>query len=116
MNVKLLLFTTLPHIGTEYLGLGGVELYDCQWNLSLLLLALSKSFEFTAKARTNEYITSIGIPAVFISTPAFVDNVHAWPLVKEVDNGHKLECKLSFFPKIKFVGHCAIYFSLGSCC
>ncbi|RDB19842.1 NmrA-like family domain-containing protein 1 [Hypsizygus marmoreus] len=71
-NVKLFLFSTLPYVGPEYMGLGGVELYD-------------------AKARTNDYVTSIGLPAVYIGTPAFIDNVHSWPLVKAVDNGAKLE-------------------------
>lgn len=71
-NVQLLLFATLPYVGPEFMGLGGVELYD-------------------AKARTNDYITSIGIPAVYISTPAFIDNVHSWPLVKAADGGSKLE-------------------------
>ncbi|KAF8076746.1 hypothetical protein FPV67DRAFT_430595 [Lyophyllum atratum] len=71
-NVQLFLFSTLPYVGPEYMGLGGVELYD-------------------AKARTTDYITSIGLPAVYISTPAFIDNVHAWPLVKEIDGGAKLE-------------------------
>jgi len=27
-NVQLLLFATLPYVGTEFMGLGGVELYD----------------------------------------------------------------------------------------
>ncbi|GLB34147.1 putative NAD(P)H-binding protein [Lyophyllum shimeji] len=71
-NVQLFLFSTLPYVGPEYMGLGGVELYD-------------------AKDRTTEYITSIGLPAVYISTPAFIDNVHSWPLVKEIDGGARLE-------------------------
>ncbi|KAG6910788.1 hypothetical protein DXG01_007676 [Tephrocybe rancida] len=67
-NVQLILFSTLPYVGPDYMGLGGVELYD-------------------AKARTNDYITSIGLPGVYIGTSAFIDNVHSWPLVKEVDGG-----------------------------
>ncbi|KAF5388048.1 hypothetical protein D9615_000700 [Tricholomella constricta] len=71
-NVQLFLFSTLPYVGEEYMGLGGIELYD-------------------AKARTNDYITSIGLPAVYMSTAAFIDNVHSWPLVKKIDDGAKLE-------------------------
>ncbi|KNZ76023.1 NmrA-like family domain-containing protein 1 [Termitomyces sp. J132] len=71
-GVQLFLFSTLPYVGPGYMGLGGVELYD-------------------AKARTNDYITSIGLPGVYIGTPAFIDNVHAWPLVKKVDGGAWLE-------------------------
>ncbi|KAG6891302.1 hypothetical protein C0992_009183 [Termitomyces sp. T32_za158] len=48
-NVQLFLFSTLPYVGPEFMGLGGVELYD-------------------AKARTNDYIMSIGLPGVFIGT------------------------------------------------
>ncbi|KAG6823386.1 hypothetical protein H0H92_010419, partial [Tricholoma furcatifolium] len=71
-NVQLFLFSTLPYVGPDYMGLNGVELYD-------------------AKARTNDYVTSIGLPGVYLGTPAFVDNVHSWPLVKEVDGGARLE-------------------------
>ncbi|KAG6902450.1 hypothetical protein C0995_016311 [Termitomyces sp. Mi166 len=71
-DVQLFLFSTLPYIGPDYMGLGGVELYD-------------------AKARINDYITSIGLSAVYIGTPAFVDNVHSWPLVKKVDGCAQLE-------------------------
>ncbi|TFK35971.1 hypothetical protein BDQ12DRAFT_687455 [Crucibulum laeve] len=71
-NVQLFLFSTLPYVGPDYMGLGGVELYD-------------------GKARTNDYITSIGLPAVYLGTPAFIDNVHSWPLVKEIEGGSKLE-------------------------
>lgn len=71
-NVQLFLFSTLPYVGPNFMGLGGVELYD-------------------AKARTNDYITSIGLPAVYLGTPAFIDNVHSWPLVKRSGDGNKLE-------------------------
>ncbi|KAG6841863.1 hypothetical protein C0991_006271, partial [Blastosporella zonata] len=74
-NVQFILFSTLPYVGPDYMGLGGVELYD-------------------AKARTNDYITSIDLPGVYLGTPAFVDNVHSWPLVKEVDSGARLESTL----------------------
>jgi len=70
-NVQLFLFSTLPYVGPDFMGLGGVELYD-------------------SKALTNDYITSTGLPAVYIGTPAFVDNVHSWPLVKRSEDGTKL--------------------------
>ncbi|KAF8643353.1 hypothetical protein AX16_009082 [Volvariella volvacea WC 439] len=71
-NVKFFIFSTLPYVGPEFMGLGGVELYD-------------------SKARTNDYITSIGLPAVYVSTAAYVDNIHNWPLIHWIDDGKRLE-------------------------
>ncbi|TFK32574.1 hypothetical protein BDQ12DRAFT_692367 [Crucibulum laeve] len=66
-NIQLLLFSTLPYVGADFMGLGGVELYD-------------------AKARTNDYITSISLPAVYLSTSVFVDIIHSWPTLMKTSS------------------------------
>ncbi|PCH42154.1 NAD(P)-binding protein [Wolfiporia cocos MD-104 SS10] len=71
-GVALFFWSTLPYVGPEFGGLGGVELYD-------------------SKAKINDYIVSVGLPAVFIGTPAFIDNVMSWPLIRRSNDGMSLE-------------------------
>ena len=33
VNVQVMLWSTLPYVGPDFLGMGGVELYDC-WSHS----------------------------------------------------------------------------------
>lgn len=71
-GVQLFLWSTLPAVGKDYLQMGGVKLHD-------------------DKAKVDEYIKSIGLPAIFISLCAFVESLVDWPLFKFSADGQSLE-------------------------
>lgn len=71
-NVKLILWSTLPYVGPDFLNAGGCELHD-------------------HKAQVEGYIKSQGIASVFISPAVFAENMYVWPMLRWIDDGEKLE-------------------------
>ncbi|KAG6884974.1 hypothetical protein C0993_006857 [Termitomyces sp. T159_Od127] len=65
-NVQLFLFSTLPYVGPEYMGLGGVELYDekekpvvflwVEHDLGPSTLAIAEAFRTSGKPLSEHYL------------------------------------------------------------
>jgi len=70
-GVRFFLWSTLPHIGDQFV-LGGVPIHD-------------------DKAKVNDYIKQIGLPAIFIAISPFLQPLVDWPLIKFSEDGSTLE-------------------------
>ncbi|KIP12149.1 hypothetical protein PHLGIDRAFT_21217 [Phlebiopsis gigantea 11061_1 CR5-6] len=70
-GVQLILWSTLPYVGPEFLNMGGCELYD-------------------SKSKVEDYIKSIGLASVFVSTAYYAENTYTWPTVQFTDDARRL--------------------------